>query len=265
MSSSGGGGGGGRGGRQLEWVTGKSSKALTLSSMSSSSTSFLRTAEDNSIMSSSSSSNSLSAMRRKSQPKDYEKKRQKEDKYFYNSVMDRRRAKPITTAICKNFPGLSKKQLELCFRYPDVMASAIQGLQLAVTECQYQFQKHRWNCSALETKNRNPHSSAFLQKGKLLYVAVAVPYPATANTHPPTSSSSNLVLILFPFHLRKRRNSCWNSPTTFEFMLENLFLILFQSSLFLITKISLDILRSSLFFRSDSTTLLIFLYVKHSK
>jgi len=184
----GGGGGGGRGGRQLEWVTGKSSKALTLSSMSSSSsTSFLRTAEDNSIMSSSSSSsNSLTAMRRKSQPKDYEKKRQKEDKYFYNSVMDRRRAKPITTAICKNFPGLSKKQLELCFRYPDVMASAIQGLQLAVTECQYQFQKHRWNCSALETKNRNPHSSAFLQKGKLLYVAVVVPYSTQrlTLTHP---------------------------------------------------------------------------------
>jgi wingless-type MMTV integration site family protein 10 len=113
----------------------------------------------------SSSSNSLTAMRRKSQPKDYEKRRQKEDKYFYNSVMDRRRSKPLTTAICKNFPGLSKKQLELCFRYPDVMSSAIQGLQLAVTECQYQFQKHRWNCSVLETKNRNPHSSAFLQKG----------------------------------------------------------------------------------------------------
>jgi len=159
--SSGSGRGGTGGGRQLEWVTGKSSKALTLSSMSSS-VSLLRS-EDNSIMSS--SSNSLTAMRRKSQPKDYEKRRQKEDKYFYNSVMDRRRSKPLTTAICKNFPGLSKKQLELCFRYPDVMSSAIQGLQLAVTECQYQFQKHRWNCSVLETKNRNPHSSAFLQKG----------------------------------------------------------------------------------------------------
>ena len=95
-----------------------------------------------------------------------EKRRQKEDKYFYNSVMERERRKPRpTSAICKNFPGLSKKQLELCFRYPDVMSAAVQGLQLAVNECQFQFQKHRWNCSALERKNRNPHSSNFLQKG----------------------------------------------------------------------------------------------------
>lgn len=109
-------------------------------------------------------SNSLMDIRRKPN----NKKRQKEDKYFFNSVMERQRRKPRpTTAICKNFPGLSKKQLELCFRYPDVMMAAIQGLQLAVNECQFQFQKHRWNCSALERKNRNPHSSNFLQKGKI--------------------------------------------------------------------------------------------------
>lgn len=93
------------------------------------------------------------------------KNRIKEDKYFFNSVMDQQRRRPQTSVICKNFPGLSKKQLELCFRYPDVMAAAIQGLQLAVKECQYQFQKHRWNCSALERKNRNPHGSVFLEKG----------------------------------------------------------------------------------------------------
>ena len=93
------------------------------------------------------------------------KNRQKEDKYFFNSVMEQRRRQPQTSVICKNFPGLNKKQLELCFRYPDVMAAAIQGLQLAVKECQHQFQKHRWNCSALERKNRNPHGSVFLEKG----------------------------------------------------------------------------------------------------
>ena len=80
----GGGGRGGTGGRQFEWVTGKSSKALTLSSMS-----MLRST-DNSI-----SSNSLTAMRRNKKPKDYENNRQKEEKYFYNSVMERRRPRPI--------------------------------------------------------------------------------------------------------------------------------------------------------------------------
>jgi wnt family. len=71
-----------------------------------------------------------------------------------------------TGTVCKTFPGLSKEQLDLCRRYPDVTTSAIQGLQLAVDECQYQFQWHRWNCSSLNTKNRNPHSSVLLQKGK---------------------------------------------------------------------------------------------------
>ncbi|XP_021917658.1 protein Wnt-10a [Zootermopsis nevadensis] len=70
-----------------------------------------------------------------------------------------------TGTVCKTFPGLSKEQLDLCRRYPDVTASAIQGLQLAVDECQYQFQWHRWNCSSLSTKNRNPHSSVLLQRG----------------------------------------------------------------------------------------------------
>lgn len=71
-----------------------------------------------------------------------------------------------TGTVCKTFPGLSKEQLDLCRRYPDVTASAIQGLQLAVDECQYQFQWHRWNCSSLSTKNRNPHSSVLLQRGQ---------------------------------------------------------------------------------------------------
>lgn len=98
-----------------------------------------------------------------------EKRRQKEEKYFYNSVMEqqRRKGRP-TAAVCKNFPGLNKKQLDLCFRYPDVMAAAIAGLHMAVSECQTQFQKHRWNCSVLERKNRNPHVSPILQKGKIL-------------------------------------------------------------------------------------------------
>nr|CAD7257631.1 unnamed protein product [Timema shepardi] len=69
------------------------------------------------------------------------------------------------STVCKTFPGLSKEQLELCHRYPDVTMTAVEGLQMAVDECQYQFQWHRWNCSSLSTKNKNPHSSVLLQKG----------------------------------------------------------------------------------------------------
>ncbi|XP_045178964.2 protein Wnt-10b-like [Mercenaria mercenaria] len=67
--------------------------------------------------------------------------------------------------ICKTFPELSTRQYRLCSKYPDVTASAIQGIQIAVHECQYQMKEHRWNCSSLEKKNKNPHSSPLLKKG----------------------------------------------------------------------------------------------------
>lgn len=37
---------------------------------------------------------------------------------------------------------------------------------LGIKECQYQFQWHRWNCSSLGTKSRNPHTSNLLKRGK---------------------------------------------------------------------------------------------------
>ena len=69
--------------------------------------------------------------------------------------------------VCKTFPELSPKQYRLCAKYPDVTASAIQGMQVAVYECQFQLKGHRWNCSSLEKKNKNPHSSPLLRKGTL--------------------------------------------------------------------------------------------------
>lgn len=71
----------------------------------------------------------------------------------------------IGPTICKTLPGLSKEQTEICHQYPDVTSTAMDGLQLAIEECQYQFQWHRWNCSSLSTKNKNPHSNVLLQRG----------------------------------------------------------------------------------------------------
>ena len=67
--------------------------------------------------------------------------------------------------VCKTYPDLSATQYNLCRRYPDVTASAIQGVMVAVHECQHQLRSYRWNCSSLETKNKNPHSNLLFKKG----------------------------------------------------------------------------------------------------
>ncbi|XP_018580255.1 protein Wnt-10a [Anoplophora glabripennis] len=76
---------------------------------------------------------------------------------FYSTYLD--------TTICRTVPGLTKSQIELCYRQPDSTLAAIQGLNQAVKECQHQFQGHRWNCSSLSTRGQNPYISAILQKG----------------------------------------------------------------------------------------------------
>lgn len=68
--------------------------------------------------------------------------------------------------VCKNTPSLNKEQLELCKTHADVVASALQGAQMAVHHCKEQFTYSRWNCSSLQSKNRNPLTSPLLARGE---------------------------------------------------------------------------------------------------
>ncbi|XP_062826986.1 protein Wnt-10b [Anolis carolinensis] len=74
---------------------------------------------------------------------------------------------PVLTpnTICMTLPWLSRRQLGLCVRSPEAMASALQGVHLAIHECQHQLQQRRWDCSDLSSGSTILLNSPILKRG----------------------------------------------------------------------------------------------------
>jgi len=50
---------------------------------------------------------------------------------------------PDGRATCRSVPGLTKDQVELCYKASDVTAAALEGLDMAIRECQIQVGKYQ--------------------------------------------------------------------------------------------------------------------------
>ncbi|KAJ6658118.1 hypothetical protein lerEdw1_001594 [Lerista edwardsae] len=73
---------------------------------------------------------------------------------------------PLTpNTVCMTLPWLSRRQLGLCTRSPEAMASALQGVHLAIHECQHQLRGRRWDCSGLGSGGTMLLNSAILKRG----------------------------------------------------------------------------------------------------
>ncbi|XP_032782893.1 protein Wnt-7b [Daphnia magna] len=59
--------------------------------------------------------------------------------------------------ICGKIHGLTAKQRLLCAAKPDAMVAISNGAKLGLAECQEQFKYHRWNCTAIGSRNGFGH------------------------------------------------------------------------------------------------------------
>ena len=59
----------------------------------------------------------------------------------------------FTAKSCESLTGLNRKQMEVCKRNQELMSAVRVGAEMAIVECQDQFQLQRWNCSTVDSSS----------------------------------------------------------------------------------------------------------------
>lgn len=57
--------------------------------------------------------------------------------------------------ICRKSSQIGGRQDEMCRNEPEIIDEVLTGVQLAMEECQIQFQDRRWNCTSDKTSMSN--------------------------------------------------------------------------------------------------------------
>uniref|UniRef100_A0A915EEQ8 Protein Wnt n=1 Tax=Ditylenchus dipsaci TaxID=166011 RepID=A0A915EEQ8_9BILA len=68
-------------------------------------------------------------------------------------------------AVCRNLPGLNRRQIKFCRRNLESMESIRIGAREAYSECQYQFHKRRWNCTMIDPETNTVFGDVILKEG----------------------------------------------------------------------------------------------------
>lgn len=73
--------------------------------------------------------------------------------------------KTRSASLCKMLPGLNRRQLKFCRRNIDTMESIKNGAKDSYHECQFQFQKRRWNCTMIDPLTNTVFGDVVLKDG----------------------------------------------------------------------------------------------------
>lgn len=84
-----------------------------------------------------------------------ERQKSSETRETSESRKQQRKMRKLKQRLCRSLPGLVRRQYKMCMESPELVAAAVDGTAIAISECERQFKYERWNCSLLMRRSVN--------------------------------------------------------------------------------------------------------------